>query len=209
MFSPSPCMGDSPGLHFCIGLFHLRFFELRQLPIVVASIHFVDGVSTSCQNLHHSNHSLHVQGGDNYCQTLSPGAGHSGTSITFLHIKFIIYIAIKVSSVWLRNNRHHGCSTCGRGNGLNFDFGVTPEVSRRNEGILFFISGRHGQESTFLSFYSVEGIVDIFNDTRQIGGSCIHEFTRRSFPVHKLISPNQSFNAATRMCANAPGLGVV
>ena len=24
----------------------------------------MDGVSTSCQNLHHSNHSLHVQGGD-------------------------------------------------------------------------------------------------------------------------------------------------
>ena len=28
LFSPSACMGDSPGMYFCFGLFNLRFFEL-------------------------------------------------------------------------------------------------------------------------------------------------------------------------------------
>ena len=112
----------------------------------------MDGMGTARQYLHHANHALHVQGRDNYCQTLSSGAGNSGPSIAFLHVEFIMDIAIEVSPVWLCHDGHRSCATCGGGNWLDFDFGVAAEVPWRNEGILFFISCRHCQQSAFVAF---------------------------------------------------------
>ena len=124
------CKANSPRLHLLLGLRQLRLAKERHLPCGIPPLYFMNSSGSGRQYLHHANHPLHIDGGNENSQTLWSCTRNRGSRVTLFHVEFILKVAVQMSTVGLGKKCHH-CRTGSRGGyRLRSDAGVPPEKAR-------------------------------------------------------------------------------